>query len=598
MKKITFVLAVLLASNGAMFAQLNSAKGLQKTRDNAAFNYPKAPSFEKAEGDVIYQDNFSSASTWTFTDNSTPLMNTSSYGINIGGPTGDFSAPQGSIVSTTAANGFGLIDSDAAYGAEGAQDLKLAFNTVMDFTAHPNVSISFETYHRMFRDSVFLEFSVNGAPFVNRQIRLDAELGSGDASVNPKKVSINVSSIVGGQANVLVRFHYEGEWDYAWMIDDMKFFETFSNEIVTDAVFMTTDFIDSYGEDYYKIPASQTSFPGIEFGANITNQGSVAQSNVNLGASLNAAPVVSGTSPIASLAVVAKDSVVLDVPISLVSGLNTFVVSTSQTAVDQVPANNTKTIEVTLGGTEFARHNGVLTKFLNFTDANTGYRVSNIYVPSNDMILKSASVRVNGAATNVGQEVYIRIEEFDGTAYNILSEQSDFITTANNNNYVSINFLGDNITLTGGTIYRVWAGNYASTTPVYFGAAQKTAPQISFLQFEGGANANTIFYTDDAPMISLFETTAGIEENNFISSVSMYPNPTTSSTSVKFVANQISEANVEVSDVTGKVVSNSVINTVVGSNSIEINTVEFAAGMYTVSIVSNGSKTTRQLVVE
>ena len=48
-------------------------------------------------------------------------------------------------------------------------------------------------------------------------------------SDNPEIVSINISSTAGNQPSVWFRFRYEGQWDYAWMLDDVSLTETPDN---------------------------------------------------------------------------------------------------------------------------------------------------------------------------------------------------------------------------------------------------------------------------------------------------------------------------------------------------------------------------------
>ena len=130
----------------------------------------------------------------------------------------------------TAANGFAMYDSDAlATSAANAQDATLSFNNSIDCSAYQYVNLSFESYHRKFQDSVFVEVSNDNVNWDRYEVH--ADLGVTDQSANPEFLSVNVSATAGNQPVVYFRFHYEGEWDYAWMLDDVSFSETPDNKL-------------------------------------------------------------------------------------------------------------------------------------------------------------------------------------------------------------------------------------------------------------------------------------------------------------------------------------------------------------------------------
>ena len=83
---------------------------------------------------------------------------------------------------------------------------------------------NFEWHHRVFRDSIFVELSLDNFQTVAGRYRFHEEITTNNSSANPDYVSVNISSSAGSQSNVYFRFMYEGEWDYAIMIDDVSFF--------------------------------------------------------------------------------------------------------------------------------------------------------------------------------------------------------------------------------------------------------------------------------------------------------------------------------------------------------------------------------------
>jgi len=406
----------------------------------------------------------------------------------------------------------------------------------------------------------------------------------------------NVSSIVGGHAAVEIRFRYVGEWDYAWMVDDFRMVETFSNEMVLGQAYMSTP----DGEDYFKIPASQTSYPGATFGAYAENQGAANQGNVQLSVSQNGGTAVLGTG--VGIPVAETDTIFMDTPIMLVNGANTFVVKTEIGATDQNPANNVAQFDVTMGGKELSRHDGVARKYFNYVAADDGLRVGNIFHITDAMALATVKAHINSAATNLGRVIFSEIELYDaGTqTYSTLDNVDAEVTVDNNGDYVEFDFTGSGIQLDADTYIRVWVGNYTEVDAVRFSSAQKTMPQISFVGFyDSGSGTYDTYWVEDAPMISIVEGVAALDENTADFSVNVFPNPAADQATVSFDLTNASNVVVTVTDLSGKVVyTNAMGNQTTGKHSVEINTAQLAGGVYAVNFSADNTVVTKKLVVK
>jgi len=177
MKKIYLSICAILVA-APSFAQQNDVRTVECSDNTSKFhwytsneNTSKAPPF--------WSDDLSDASLWTMTDYA--HAGTQNWVIGTAAPTGQYSAPMGAISSTTAANGFAMYDSDAlATSAANAQDATLAFNNSIDCSAYQYVNLSFESYHRLFHDSVFVEVSNDNLTWDRYQVH--ADLGVNDAS--------------------------------------------------------------------------------------------------------------------------------------------------------------------------------------------------------------------------------------------------------------------------------------------------------------------------------------------------------------------------------------------------------------------------------
>jgi hypothetical protein len=110
------------------------------------------------------------------------------------------------------------------------------------------------------------------------------------------------------------------------------------------------------------------------------------------------------------------------------------------------------------------------------------------------------------------------------------------------------------------------------------------------MKFRFEADGGNNIYLDDinlyagAPSDNLV---LGINDLNDINNVELYPNPTEGDVHIKFSANQAEKMVVQITDITGKVVSTSQITTKEGSNLIIIPTDGMSSGTYFVKLGSN-----------
>ena len=247
---------------------------VQPTSINSANSAAPAPPF--------WSNTFSNPSDWTMED----LI----YGglqnrvISTTGPTGSFSAGLGAISSTSASDGFAMYDSDALNSSYSPQEAYIQYNGTVDCSSYPYVNIEFESYHRKFRDSIFVEVSIDGINWDRYEVHPGQATNT--TTANPEFVSVNVSATAGSQPVVYFRFKYEGEWDYAWMIDDVSFAETPNNYVtIDDEVFggwwIGYNISGGIGCDYTFNPLSQLAANPYKIEAVIRNAG-VAPQNMTL----------------------------------------------------------------------------------------------------------------------------------------------------------------------------------------------------------------------------------------------------------------------------------------------------------------------------
>jgi len=232
----------------------------------------------------FFTDDFSNPTLWTMID----LLNGGSQNWEIGTntPIGFFSTAMGPISSTTASNGFAMYDSDGLNtNSVTPQTAILTYNSPIDCSNYQSINLNFLSYHRRYHDSVFVEVSNDNITWERYEVH--ANLGVTYASTNPEYISVNISSTAGNQSTVYFRFRYEGEWDYAWMIDDVSFTETPDNFIkCSDEVFggwwIGSQSSGDIGVDYTFYPMSQATVNPYRFEGIISNNGILTQSNMML----------------------------------------------------------------------------------------------------------------------------------------------------------------------------------------------------------------------------------------------------------------------------------------------------------------------------
>lgn len=114
--------------------------------------------------------------------------------------------------------------------------------------------------------------------------------------------------------------------------------------------------------------------------------------------------------------------------------------------------------------------------------------------------------------------------------------------------------------------------------------------------FTSGEGNN--MYIDDINIYQEIDTTASLAEGEAFTSLSMYPNPASNELNVVFDVSANMQANIQIVDVTGKIVQNHLINAVAGGNVVSMNTGSLNSGIYIMRLVINGSSETRRLIIK
>jgi PKD repeat protein len=118
-------------------------------------------------------------------------------------------------------------------------------------------------------------------------------------------------------------------------------------------------------------------------------------------------------------------------------------------------------------------------------------------------------------------------------------------------------------------------------------------------KFEFESDGGNNIYIDD---INIYSGSAsddlivGLDEQQAIDRITLFPNPTDGDVTVRFDAANAQEVNMQVVDVTGKVINTSSVNANTGTNMVVLGTDNFAPGMYFLKM--DGSNNSLQFIVK
>lgn len=286
------------------------------TEETNTVNIPSSQS-RPANGpeNIIWSEDFSSGipSTWSQQGNTASTLweyrgpNTTPN--NTTGSRGAFSGvnnvpPTNSpISSSSAANGFVIFDSGfldnggstpLGNGTSPSPHIGRLFTDTIDLSTEPNVSLSFQSFVRRFQAQFFVAFSVDGGLNYNDTLEVfpTGTVPVNASSANASTTTLNISSFVGGQSNVMLQFIFDGRPGnvngngyYYWMLDDIVLSSTSSYSFTVSPVGNSPaqDLIYNNDGSYTKYGTMNTNqrVP-IQGDMNIINDGTATQNNVKL----------------------------------------------------------------------------------------------------------------------------------------------------------------------------------------------------------------------------------------------------------------------------------------------------------------------------
>ena len=474
--------------------------------------------------------------------------------------------------------------------------------------ANAPMYLEFTEIFRHYYDENYVSISNDGgATWVEFQVNAAPEVPVNTNSGNPDIEVVNITSVIGAGnwgSDVRIRFRYQGAWDWFWGIDDVKLVEAWDNDVKITNYFQETP-VGTQELDYYIVNQSQTSFPGVTFGAKVTNNGSLAQAGVALNADAPSAGSYNETGTAVALPFGASDSVSITVPMMVPATIGDYPVALTAelTGVsDSDASNSSSSMSIRRDQWLYSRDdNNRISAISGVVGADgAALKVGNVMEIFDDMDITFIQIRLTGTASNEGLEMFGEIQKYNpGTdAYEFLCETSPYIIQSTDlDEFVTLPIDGGAVSVVPGDILLVMAGHNGGNDVPGFGLAQATEEQTVLLY--SGADDISYLGTPNAVMVRISDQTLSVNENEADFSVNVFPNPAVNEAKVSFELTNTSDVTVTVTDLAGKVVyTNNLGNTTAGKHSIEINTAALAGGIYTVNFNANNAIVTKKLVVK
>ncbi len=232
-----------------------------------------APVKPLKSGTVFWSNDFSNAADWTY------LADTNEWYIGDTLPSGLVGQGFDATINSASGAPFAYIDSDGP-GQGHTQNAFLILNDPVDCSQFAHVKLEFENYFRQYQEKRWVFISTDSVTWDS--IQVFANWPSGTTSGNPVTASIDISALAGGQDSVYLKFKYEGNWDWFWAIDDIRFVEPPASELTLQKVYYQGAGYEIGSRYYTNVPIRHALKDTLAIAATFTNTGINDQTGIKL----------------------------------------------------------------------------------------------------------------------------------------------------------------------------------------------------------------------------------------------------------------------------------------------------------------------------
>jgi hypothetical protein len=540
------------------------------------------------------------------------------------GSHGNFNNSQGAnydepISSTTAANGFLINDPDsanqAAYGQPSGttyQYLESYFATPeIDLgAAYPSLLLEFEQSFRLNNGvDMIVQVSTDSTNWTDYTVQ--GNVANNTGSDDPDLVSVNISGAVGTSETLFLRIGWSARV-YFWMIDDMRIIEGLGNDLAMTDVWHGD--IDNAFE-YQQIPLTQAQ--EIVIGASCFNLGGTAQPNTiytydisDGNSSLDSGSFPANNTSIGSTAGDTTWYATGFVPATIADYTVTVTVASDST--DELLTNNEWESVFKMTDNIYAHDdedNIELIVYGGDVDGTTTaaeFKMGLYYEMPASANLTAVQVAFGRLTTTTA----CIVEVFDASDLSnaLVTEVYDILpgdVSTGNGVTILTNILiedGDGFLLDAGVTYLISVGNTGEGEEMYLEASNGDDDRGQLRYGPYGAGNAIDWYTGwtTSPIIrGNFDAAVSVEENEDVSGVSIYPNPTTDNLNINFVSKEDQNVTINVIGVDGALVfSQNLTNKIGQASKTTVDFANLAKGIYMVQLVGSNSSLTQRVVVQ
>ncbi len=538
--------------------------------------------------DPIWSDDFSDSTHWVIgTLNGT----TDNWVVGTTPPSGDYAID--TILSTTAANGFALFDSDLMCNTDNGY---IATAAPIDLSGVPHVQIRFEQFYRRFGGQTFVDVSADGNTWSS--IEVNAQLTIGAATANPTFTSVDISAVAGSQPTVWFRFRYVGNCDYAWMVDDVALVEQPAHELSLISASTTSwnaNTATTYDSVYYSV------FPVAEIrplAVNMVLFNAGYEPATNVVAHITTSDGYDQSSNLGTMA--PGDTLTWFAPQwtpTATGGDHTVEFSAQAESADADTTDNAAAMTIEISNDFImARDNGARQGSVG--DGADPYKVGNWFHLRHNA--QSPGILVAFSSTSeVGVEVNGQVMDQD---MNVIAETGYHALMANDlsgigeGNFILLPF-SPILLLDGDRDYFVAAQHFGGVN-VQVGASGLSEDQSSMLY---RSSNNTWYSISPTPMVRLVtDHDGGIDGNYAVEQnlIDVWPNPADGDTRIQFQLERFMRVDVELQDLNGRPVRTLVSGALaVGTHKLDVDTRGLASGVYSIALRTAAGTAVRRLVV-
>lgn len=576
-----------------------------------------------AGGGALWSDDMSDPDTWVadYDPTTCDIMWEVGPGVEVQGA---LSAPYGNIQSTTADNGFAMIDSDFYGGASAGtcvEDSWIQTADSIDLTGYDRVVLEFETWYRRYNyEKPYVVISTDGVTWP--ELTPDTDI-SGMPNVfdiwpdfpdvtsldnNPTLIRLNISDVAGDQPKVWIRFHWTGTWGYAWFVDDVRIVEQPANDLVVESAYITHN---GSGDEYGRIPQSQL-LSSYEVGGEFLNFGFEDQNNVvaTFDVQSGGSSVMSATANITTAMSDSSYLVEETATPSAALGLGLYecslvIESDEEQAGSGTFGNNTylRNFEVTedrysldgLGIHPNGYENVGTIGTASFEDGADGFMLLTYYDISQEVAIMGLEIAL-GSTTEPGGGIIAAIHD---TTDVLADDVTNPLTDSELLDITQAHVDAGLVTVMFDEPFVASPGAYYAGIEMFSGGNENDIRVLNDLTVPQPALSSLIYIEDDqvytngnAVAVRLITAdNVSISERDKLDGVSVYPNPATDVVNVKFENSD--NYTIDVFNVLGELVQSQQVQ-----NNITMSTSEFKSGVYMISISNETSIYTERLIID